>query len=79
MHGTLAKGWICTWSFLDGSVVKIPPTNAGDVGLSPGSRRPPREGNGNPLPYSCLENPRDRGDWRATVPGVAELDMIEHA
>ena len=35
----------------------------------------PREGNGNPLQYSCLENPRDRGAWRAMVYGVAELDM----
>ena len=35
------------------------------------------EGNGNPLQYSCLENPMDRGTWRATVHGVAELDPTE--
>ena len=51
-------------------VVKNPPANAGDirdVGLIPGSGRSPREGNGNPLQYSCLENPMDRGAWWATV------------
>ena len=35
-------------------------------------------GNGNPLQYSCLENPMDRGDWRATVHGVAKWDTAEH-
>ncbi|CAN0510176.1 unnamed protein product, partial [Rangifer tarandus platyrhynchus] len=44
------------------SVVKNLPVNAGDTGLIPGSGRSPGEGNGNPLQYSCLENPRDRGD-----------------
>ena len=49
--------------------------NAGDEGLIPGLGRSPGEGNGNPLHYSCLENPMDRGAWRATVHGVAnELD-----
>ena len=42
-----------------GSVVKNPPANAGDTGLIPGSERSPGEGNGNPLQYSCLENPMD--------------------
>ena len=46
--------------------------NAGDQGSNPGSERSPGEGNGNPLQYSCLENPMDRGAWRATVHGVAE-------
>ena len=46
--------------------------NAGDLGLIPGSERSPGEGNGNPLQYSCLENPMDRGVWWATVHGVAE-------
>ena len=55
-------------------MVKNPPANAGDAGSIPGSERSPGEGNGNPLQYSCLENPMDRGAWRATVPGVAELD-----
>ena len=47
--------------FPGGSVVKNPPVNAGDAGLIPGSGRSPGEGNGNPLQYSCLENPMDRG------------------
>ena len=63
------------WGFPGGSVVKNPPANAGDVGLIPGSGRSPGEGNGNPLQYSCLGNPMDRGTWQATVHGVAkELD-----
>ena len=45
---------------------------AGAAGLIPGSGRSPGEGNGNPLQYSCLENPMDRGDWWATVHGVAK-------
>ena len=50
-----------------GSVVMNLPANAGDIGLVPGSGRSPGEGNGNPLQYSCLENPMDRGAWWATV------------
>ena len=50
------------WGFPGGSVVKNPPANEGDVGLIPGSRRSPGKGNGNPLQYSCLGNPMDRGD-----------------
>ena len=46
--------------------------NAGDLGLIPGSGRSPGEGNGNPLQYSCLENPIDRGAWWATVHGVTK-------
>ena len=46
--------------------------NAGGSGSIPGLGRFPREGNGNPLQYSCQENPMDRGAWRATVPGVAK-------
>ena len=49
-------------------------SNAGDLGSFPGSGRSPGEGNGNPLLYSCLENPTDRGAGRATVHGVAESD-----
>ena len=58
--------------FPGGSVVENPPANAGDVGSFPGSGRSPREGNGNPLQYSCLENPTDKGAWWATVHGVAK-------
>ena len=43
-----------------------------DVGSIPGSGRSPEEGNENPLQYSCLENPRDRGTWRATVHGLTK-------
>ena len=56
-------------------VVKNPLANAGDIkdtGLIPGLGRSPGEGNGNPLQSSCLENPMDRGAWRATVRGVAK-------
>ena len=45
--------------------------DAGDVGLIPGSGRSPGEGHGNPLQYSCLENPMDRASWWSTVHGVA--------
>ena len=55
-------------------VVKNPPANAGDVrttGLIPEFGRSSGEGNGNPLQYSCLENPMDlRGAWRTTIHGV---------
>ena len=47
-------------------------SNAGDVGSIPGLGRCPGERNGNPLQYSCLENPMERGAWRATVHGVAK-------
>ena len=55
-------------------MVKNLPGNAGDtrdMGLIPGLGRSPGEGNGYPLQDSCLENPMDRGAWRATVHGVA--------
>ena len=61
--------------FPDGTVVKNLPANAGDsgdTGSIPGSGRSPREGNGNPLQYSCLGIPVDRGAWRAIVLGVAK-------
>ena len=55
-----------------GSAGKEPACNAGDPGSIPGSGRSPGEGNGNPLQYSCLENPMDRGAWRAIVPGITK-------
>ena len=62
--------------FPGGSVVKNLPANAGDVGLIPGSGRSFGGGNGNPLQYSCLGNPMDRGAWQVTVHRVTkELDM----
>ena len=51
--------------------------NAGDPSLILGSGRFPGEGNGNPLQYSCLENPMDKGAWRATVHRVTESDATE--
>ena len=53
-------------------MVKNLPANAGEVGSIPGRGRTPGEGNGNPLQYSCLENPKERTGWRATVHGVAK-------
>ena len=61
-------------------MVKNPPANAGDIrdtGLIHGLGRSSGEGNGNPLQCSCLENPLDRGAWRATVHKVTESDTTE--
>ena len=58
----------------DGSDGKESSCNAGDLGSIPELGRSPGEGNGNPLQYSCLQNPIDRGAWWATAQGVAELD-----
>ena len=68
---------IASPGFSDGSAVKNLPRNAGDAGLIPGLERSLREGNGNPLQYSCLGNPMDKGAWWATVHGVTkESDTI---
>ena len=62
--------------FSGASGVRTLPANAGDSDLIPELGRSPGEGNGNPLQYSCLKNPMDRGAWWAMVHGVAkELDM----
>ena len=56
-------------------MVKKPPADPGDVkdmGSISGSGRSPEGGHGNPLQYSCLENPTERGAWQATVHGVAK-------
>ena len=58
--------------FPGGSVVKNLLPNAGDVGSFPELGTSPGEGNGNPLQYSCLGNPMDRGAWQATVHEVAK-------
>ena len=58
--------------FPGGSAVKNAAANAGDASLIPGSGRSPREGNGNPLQYSCLGNPMDTRAWWATVYRVAK-------
>ena len=61
-------------SWLYSSVGKESAHNAGDLGSIPGSGRSPGKGNGNPLQDSCLENPMDRGVWRATVRGVTRVE-----
>ena len=61
--------------FPGGSEVKASAWNAGDLGLIPGSGISPGEGNGTPLQYSCLENPKEEGPWWATVHGVAKSDL----
>ena len=55
-----------------GSEVKASACNTGDLGLNPALGRSPGEGNGNPLQYSCLENPVDSGAWWGTVHGVTK-------
>ena len=59
--------------FLDGSVNKESACNTGDLGSIPGLGSLPGEGHGNPLQYSCLGNPMDRGAWWAIVHGVARV------
>ena len=61
--------------FLGGSNGKESACNAGDPGSIPGSGRSPGEENGNPLQYSCLGNPMDRGTWWATVHGITKGQM----
>ena len=73
---SVAKYVLFNRGFPGGLVVKSLPANAGDAGSIPGLGRTPGEGNGNPFPYSCLENPMDRGAWWARDHGVAkESDM----
>ena len=64
-------------AFSGGSVSKESACSAGDPGSISGLETSPGGGNGNPLLYSCLERPVDRGAWRATVHGVAESDTTE--
>ena len=73
------KNYIKKLGFLSSSDGKASACNAGDPGSIPGSGRSPREGNGNPLRYSCLENSKDRGAWRAIYSpwGRKESDTTE--
>ena len=57
---------------LSGKEIACNPGDSGDVGSTPGSGRSPGGGHGNPLQYSCLENPMDRGAWRAVDHGLAK-------
>ena len=90
--GTLAIYWLCGgyfWTLVFSIVlcvsllprwivIKNPTDNAEDEGLILGSGRSSEEGNGNPLQYSCPDNPMGRGAWQATVHGVTESEMTEH-
>ena len=71
MFPLLGFPFLCT-SSLVAQMVKVSAYNVGDLGSIPGSGRSPGEGSGNPLKYSCLENPMDGGAWWATVHGVAK-------
>ena len=72
--------WCILKGFLSSAVVNNLPVSAGDIrvlSFIPGLGRSPGGGNGNPLQYSCLRNPRDRGAWWATVHRVVESDTTE--
>ena len=62
--------------FPGGSDGKTSAYNVGDPGSVPGLGRCPGEGNGSPLQYSCLENPMDRGAWRATVHSITDMTEV---
>ena len=72
LYGSIFVQLVSSCGFPSGSEGKEPACNAEDPGSIPGSGRSPGEGNGNPLQYSCLENPMDRGAWQAVVHGVAK-------
>ena len=69
----MVYGWIEEWKgFPGGSDDTESACKVGEPGLIPGSGRSPGEGNGNPLQYSCLENPMDKGAWQTTVHWVTK-------
>ena len=79
-HSPVSVLGMFNMAVLCGSVVKNPSANTRDVrdvDSILGSRRSPGGGNGNPLQYSCLENPMDRGSWQAKVHAVSESDTSE--
>ena len=67
--------YVYVWASQMVLVVKNLPPNAGDVSSSPGLGRSPGEEHGNPLQYSCLENPMNRGAWQATVHRVTKRHL----
>ena len=74
------RQWRSMWASQVVLVVKHLPANAGDIedtASIPGWGRSPGGEHGNPCQYSCLENPMDRGAWRATVHRLTELDMTK--
>ena len=74
--GSVSFPFLVTPGFPDGTVVKHLPAKAGDkrdMGSILGLGRSPGGGNGNPLQYSCLEDPMNRGAWRATVHGITNM------
>ena len=84
MTGKLSRDFRLSGRWTEASqvalVVKSLPANAGDIrdaGSIPRLGRSPGEGHGNPLQYSCLENPMDRGAWWAIIHRVAELDVTK--
>ena len=81
MNGLLQSAYLIfsyrdIWASLVDQLVESA-CDAADQGLIPGSERSPGEGSGNPLQYSCLENPMDRGVWWATVHRLTEFDVTE--
>ena len=76
--GTLSSKGTPSLGFPGSSGGKESTCNSGDLGWIPGLGRSPGGGHGNPLQYSCLENPKHRGARRATVHGMAESEMPQH-
>ena len=72
----IAMGYGLPW-WLSGKASACSAGDTGDASLNPGSRRSAGEGNGNPLQYSCLENPMDSTAWQVTIHRVTESDMTE--
>ena len=72
LHVVIRGQHVLFWGFPGDSEGKKSAYTAGDPGLTPGSGRSPGEGNGSPLQYSCLENPKDGGAWWAAVHGVVQ-------
>ena len=80
-HLSGCVGCVPSWGCVGGTMVKSLPADAGDsrdtdTGSIPGSGRSPGGGHGNPLQYSCLENPMDRGAWWATVHNVLKSQTL---
>ena len=69
LNSTVSSSSLVAQSVKDPPAIQETACSTGDPGLIPGSGRSPGEENGNPLQYSCLENPMDRGAWWATVHG----------